>query len=152
MLSIRRANPCEAEALTELAIRSEAYWSYDSEYMESFKAVYAVTGEFIKDNSTFVLEQDGQLIGFYGILKEKLQVSLEYFFIKPEYIGQGYGKLLWKHVVDYCKSVPIHEFSIVTSPQAKEFYSKMGAVCTGEVESLLRKGRKIPSLTCRVEK
>lgn len=49
-------------------------------------------------------------------------------------------------MVKSCETMNIKELSIVTSPQAKEFYTKMGAVEVGEVESLIKKGRIIPKL------
>ncbi len=53
---------------------------------------------------------------------------------------------MWDHLIKYCKRVGVKSFSLVTSPQAKGFYEKMGVVMIGEVESLLREGRKIPRL------
>lgn len=152
MLSIRPAKTNESETLSNIAARSESYWGYDSDYMEKFKAIYKVTEEFISKNTTFIIEEDNNIIGFYGVLMENDMDSLEYFFIEPEYIGQGYGKLLWNHLVKHCKIIGIKEFNIVTSPQAQEFYIKMGAVTCGEIESLLKKGRIIPELIYTVEK
>ncbi|MHB8074430.1 GNAT family N-acetyltransferase [Desulfosporosinus fructosivorans] len=146
MLSMRRAKPYEYEILTDIAIKSEAYWGMDSDYMEKFKSVYKVTEEFISNNPTFVIEEDDSVVGFYGILIDDRETSLEYLFIEPKSIGRGYGKLLWNHLVNTCKYIRIKELVIVTSPQAKEFYLKMGAIFFGEVESLLQKGRIIPRL------
>ncbi|MCB2312925.1 GNAT family N-acetyltransferase [Clostridium tagluense] len=70
--------------------------------MEEFKSVYKVTEEFINNNSTFVIEKDESIIGFYGVLVENNETSLEYLFIEPEYINKGYGKLLWNHMVENC--------------------------------------------------
>lgn len=151
MLKIRCAEMNEAETLANIAARSESYWGYDSAYMEKFRTIYNVTEEFIDKSASFVIEEENFIIGFYGILIENDMTSLEYFFIEPEYIGQGYGKLLWNHLVNYCKTIGIKEFSIITSPQAQEFYVKMGAIICGEIESLLKKGRIIPQLIYRVD-
>jgi GNAT superfamily N-acetyltransferase len=152
MLNIRIAKMNESETLSNIAARSESYWGYDSDYMEKFKDIYKVTEEFISKNTTFIIEEYNNIIGFYGVLIENDMASLEYFFIEPEYIGQGYGKLLWNHLVKHSKIIGIKEFIIVTSPQAQEFYIKMGAVTCGEIESLLKKGRIIPKLIYTVEK
>lgn len=152
MLNIRSAKIDESETLTNIAARSESYWGYDSDYMDKFNLIYKVTKEFISKNPTFIIEEEDTIIGFYGVLIENDMTSLEYFFIEPEYIGQGYGKLLWNHLVEICKSIGIKEFMIVTSPQAQEFYVKMGAITCGEVESLLKKERIIPQLIYTVEK
>ena len=148
---IRSAKIDESDYLTNIAIKSESYWDYDFNYMEKFRLIYKVTEEFISKNPTFIIEDDKNIVGFYGILVENDMTSLEYLFIEPKYIGQGYGKLLWNHLVEYCKSEGFKELCIVTSPQAKEFYLKMGAVSWGEVESLLKKGRIIPRLIYTVK-
>lgn len=152
MYKIRPAEICESKILTDIAVRSEAYWGYDSTFMENFKSLYKVTGEFISNNPTFVLEEDDSIIGFYGILIGEKETSLEYLYIEPESIGKGYGKILWDHMVNTCKNQGIKEIVLVTSPQAKEFYTKMGAVQSGEVESIVMKGRKIPRLVYTIEK
>lgn len=152
MLNIRPAQIFEADVLTNIAIKSEAYWEYDSNFMENFKAIYKVTEEFIDNNPTCVIEEDGSIVGFYGLLIGDKEVSLEYVYIGIEYIGKGYGKLLWDHLVDNCKNLGIKELVLVTSPQAKEFYTKMGAIPSGEVSSLVIKERKIPRLIYTIDK
>ena len=152
MLYIRNAKVNECEILTDIAIKSESYWGYDFDYMETFKSLYKVTEDFINNNSTFVIEEDENIVGFYGVLIEKDETSLEYLFIEPKCIGKGYGKLLWDHMVENCKKVGIDKIMLVTSPQAKEFYIKMGAVQTGEIESLVKKERKIPQLIYKIQK
>jgi ribosomal protein S18 acetylase RimI-like enzyme len=151
MLNIRRARAQEAEALTRLAIQSEAYWGYDSAYMQQFQSMYAVTESFINSHPVFVLEKGGLITGFYAFQMGKKETSLEFLYIDPSCIGLGYGKLLWDHAVKTAEGLGIKEFVIVTSPQAKGFYLKMGAVLAGEVESLVKKGRMIPQFIYRLE-
>ncbi|KYO65532.1 hypothetical protein ATZ99_15680 [Thermovenabulum gondwanense] len=146
MAFIRPATEREARILSELAVKSEAYWGYDEEYMEKFKEKYRVTEEYIKNSPVFVLEDKNKILGFYGLLFEKDEVNLEFFYIDADYIGKGYGRMLWGHLVDYCKEKGIKSFTFVTSPEAKGFYIKMGAEYLGEVESLVKKGRIIPGL------
>lgn len=152
MVNIRNAKANEYNVLTNIATKSEAYWGYDSDYMGKFKSIYSVSEEFIRNNPTVIIEENENIIGFYGVLTKNGEVSLEYFFIEPKYIGTGYGKLLWNYLIKDCRNLDIKAFNIVTSPQAKEFYIKMGAMQCGEVESLLRKGRIIPQLIYLVEK
>lgn len=151
MLKIRSATANDCEILTNIAINSESYWGYDLDYMTMFKSIYKVTEKFVNNNPTFLMEENRNIIGFYGILIGNTEISLEYFFIDPQYIRQGYGKMLWNHLITTCKKLGIKEFSLVTSPQAKDFYVKLGAICCGEVESLLKKGRIIPQLIYIVE-
>lgn len=147
MVNIRRAAVQDVRVLSDIAYHSEAYWGYDPEYMENFRSLYRVTEKFIRHNRTYVLENQNRILGFYGLAAGGPVNSLEYFFIEPQNIGRGYGKLLWEHLLEFtCQSAGIKEFEIVTSPQAQAFYTRLGAVCLGEVESLLKKGRMIPRL------
>lgn len=146
-MTVRQAKPCEAAILTDIAAESEAYWGYDENFMNSYKTIYRVTEKFINSNPSFVIEDEGVIIGFYCIIEDKCEAELEYFYIKPEKIGKGYGKILWRHLDQYCREHHITKVNLVTSPQAADFYIKMGASLTGEVDSLVIKDRKIPKLT-----
>lgn len=146
MTNIRRAKVGDANILTNIAINSEAYWGYDEDYMESFKDTYRVSENYISNYPTFLIEDDNEVVGFYGILMNEGETELEYFFIDPRYIRKGYGKLLWKHVIETARSLNIKAFEIITSPEAIGFYTKLGALKIGEVESLVKVGRKIPRL------
>lgn len=152
MFKIRRAKICEAKILTDLLVRSEAYWGYDSTFMENFKSLYRVTEQFINNNETFIIEENEDIIGFYALLIDEKETSLEYLYIETICIGKGYGKLLWEHMIEICKNWGIKEITLVTSPQVQEFYIKMGAVQIGEVDSLVIKDRKIPKLLYKIEK
>ncbi|MBI9012526.1 MAG: GNAT family N-acetyltransferase [Clostridiales bacterium] len=146
MYNIITAKPSDSIALTELAIQSESYWGYDEVFLKEFAKQYNVTEDYIRDNPVYMLYTQDSIIGFYGMLLSGEEKSLEYLFVKPEYIGQGYGKILWNHMIKTCYEEGIKEFVIVTSPQAKEFYTRLGAKYIGEVESIIIKGRKIPKL------
>jgi ribosomal protein S18 acetylase RimI-like enzyme len=148
MRRIRQAKSEEAAVLTDIAVRSEAYWGYDPEFMESFRRAYKVTESFINENPVYVIEEQGSISGFYGVVSDKGETELEYFYVSPDYIGKGLGKLLWTHLVGYCRENGIARISLVTSPQAVGFYTKLGAEQVGEVESLVRKGRMVPMLVC----
>ncbi len=150
-VKIRDAKENEHNILMELAYKSEAYWGYDLDYMNKFRSTYSVSEQFINSNPTIILEEDDNIIGFYSVIVDKSETSLEYFYIDPKYIGKGYGKTLWNYLIEDCRNRGIKEFSLVTSPQAKEFYIRMGAFICGEVESLLKKGRIIPKLNYIIE-
>jgi len=90
MVNIRRAKVDEYEILTDIAIKSEAYWGYDSDYMNKFKSIYNVSEEFIKNNPTVLIEEDNSIIGFYGLICKDNETSLECFFIEPKYIGKEF--------------------------------------------------------------
>lgn len=151
MLEIRQAKSSEAALLTDIAARGESYWGVDPDFVENFTAIYRITENFINDNPTYVIEEEGKIIGFYGLSTKKEQKELEYLYIEPEYIGKGYGRHLWNHMIDYCKGNGIDNIVFVANPQAVGFYTKLGAVEIGLVESLVRKGRMVPKLKYNVQ-
>ncbi|HHY63724.1 MAG TPA: GNAT family N-acetyltransferase [Clostridiaceae bacterium] len=150
MHRVYAAGENDIRELNRIAYESEAYWGYDQEYMDKFRKIYKVTGEYVKSNPTFIFAEGERIIGFYSLKKNDNETELEFFYIDPQYIGKGYGKKMWDSLADYCKSEGIKSFMLVTSPQARGFYEKMGAVVVEEVESLLRAGRKIPRLMYNV--
>lgn len=149
MWKIRSGRTREAEALTNLAAESEAYWGYDEEFMEVYKIIYHVTPDIISENLTYVIEEDGEIVGFYVVVQEAYLGILEFFYVKPEYMGKNVGRKMWDHMVETCESLGILEIELVTSPQAKDFYLKMGAVVVQEVVSQIN-GRKIPKLRYKI--
>lgn len=150
MNKIRRASSKDAKLLADLEIRSESYWGYDSNFMDRFKEIYLITEEFILNHPTYVLKSNKEIIGFYGLLQKNDITSLEYLFIEPMYIGKGYGKVLWNHALEECKKLGIREFTIITSPDARGFYLKLGATIYNQVDSQISKGKKTPILIYRL--
>jgi GNAT superfamily N-acetyltransferase len=151
MINIRRAKVGEANILTNIAINSEAHWGYDEDYIENFKNTYRISESYISNYPTFLIEDNEIIVGFYGILVNEGETELEYFFIDTKYIGKGYGRLLWDHVIETAKGINIKELKMVTSPEAIGFYTKLGALEIGEIESLVKVGRKIPRLIYKIE-
>lgn len=150
MKTIVSASPKDTKLLAILEIRSESYWGYGSDFMDKFKKIYLITEEFISNNPTYILMDDETIIGFYGLLLNDDEVSLEYLFIEPMYIGKGYGKMLWNHALEECKKLGVKEFTIITSPDARGFYLGLGATIYKQVDSLISSGNKTPKLIYRL--
>lgn len=143
LMLIRRAEVKENKVLTELAVMSEAYWGYDKRFLDAYRQIYSLTEDYIRNHPTFVMEEDGKLAGFYSIIESDDEVTLEYFYLDPAYIGKGFGRELWDHLVEFCRNRGILEFVLVSAPEARLFYEKMGAVVVGDVNSLVGKDRRI---------
>jgi GNAT superfamily N-acetyltransferase len=150
MIEIVAASVKDTEKLSALEMRSQAYWGYSHEFMDKFKEHYLVTEGFIASNPTYILHNDDGLIGFYGLSITGAEPALEYLFIEPEYIGQGFGRKLWNHALAECENRHIRAFTIITSPYAREFYLHLGAVVYETINSLITNGRKIPKLIYRL--
>lgn len=144
---LRPATEGDAPFLTELALRSKAHWGYDSEFMRDCRADLTVTPEFISSNVVFVIEENGNTVGFYSLERQSdTGVELMGLFVEPNVIGSGYGKQLMRHATVTARRLGFHDMIIKSDPYAEPFYKAIGATRVGEVESPVRPGRVLPLL------
>ncbi|HOC93064.1 MAG TPA: GNAT family N-acetyltransferase [bacterium] len=69
---------------------------------------------------TYVLEQQGQVIGFIALLGNEIGA----LFVKPEYHGTGAGTLLMDKARDLRGTLEVEVFK--ANPIGRKFYSKYG--------------------------
>lgn len=150
---IRPARPEEAETLSEIAIRSKAHWGYGEAFMEACRNDLRVQeNDFAAGNVVKVAEAALQVVGFYYIHpgSQPGEYVLESLFIEPSFIGQGLGRSLFLDAVSEAKKKGANVVMIESDPNAVGFYTAMGAVLVGEVESSIIPGRKLPLLEFRL--
>ncbi len=101
----------------------------------------------IEAGRVFVLEQGSEVVGFYNLepIDEDV-VELLDLFIEPVHIGTGCGNQLWDHAVATASSMGFTRMHIESDPNAEPFYLARGAARTGDVESTVSTGRKLPTL------
>ncbi len=154
LLTVRPAQSCDAPALTDLAARSEAHWGCDAAFMDAFRQLYRITEAFIAEHTVFVAEEVGRVLGFYALVDDgdgdDEGVELEYLYLDPAQLGRGLGRILWEHMVAHCRANGVERIHLVCGPEPKAFYLKMGAVQTGETESLVVPGRRVARLAYRI--
>lgn len=143
---IRPARAGEAGLLGDLALRSKAHWGYDAEFLEACRAELTVPADYITNAPVFVLEEDGRVVGFYGLREQGTALELLYLFVEPAAIGSGHGKRLWAHAVETATRLGFRKISIESDPYAEAFYLAMGARRVGDISSTLRPGRTLPLL------
>lgn len=143
-VDIRQAKPFEADVLSEIAFRSKAYWGYDDEFMEKVRAELLVTEDEVQQNLFFVAETGGCLLGFYELTGEPPIGKLSSLFVDPNKIGQGLGKLLFKHAIKIGRKNGYQTLSIDSDPYAEGFYQAMGAVRVGVIPSGSIQNRTLP--------
>lgn len=141
LLTIRPAHADEASQLSNLALRSKAYWDYSPGFVEAHRDDLTITPEYIETYPVYVLEDDGQIIGFYGLHDlDDGAVDLEYLFVDPEAIGGGYGRKLWQHAIQTARNHGYRYMFIDSDPYAETFYEAMGAQRIGQSESPVQPG------------
>lgn len=143
---IRRALPEEAWALSQLALRSKAYWGYDSAFVEDCRAALTLTPTEIASTAVYALEEDGAVVGFYGLRPLDEGVELAYLFVDADLIGCGRGRRLWRHAVETARELGYQFMLVESDPHAEGFYLAMGAERIGERRSPVRPGRLLPLL------
>ncbi|KPV57406.1 N-acetylglutamate synthase [Paenibacillus sp. A3] len=150
-MTIRRATANDAMLLSELSFRSKAYWGYDPQFMEACREDLTLRPEHMRSSVVYLLETDGgEIAGFYSLRppgsdgSSDAEAELDSLFIAPEYIGLGYGKRLWSHMLATAAELRLPRIRIHSDPYAEAFYTKMGAVRIDEIESTVFPDRKLP--------
>ncbi|HUL05067.1 MAG TPA: GNAT family N-acetyltransferase [Candidatus Acidoferrum sp.] len=145
-IRIRPAGADEAELLTDLSLRSKAFWGYDAGFLARCRAVMTVKARGIEAQPHYVADLAGRIAGFYGFESEAAGVGLDYLFVEPDLVGRGIGRALWRHAVATARAHGHSALIVVSDPNAEGFYLKMGCRHIGTRPSELEPGRQLPLL------
>lgn len=145
-MRIRKAKPGEAVFLSDLSVRSKAFWGYDEAFMIDAVADLTLKPMHIKNGMVHVCEVDEQVVGYYAFCVEDGPEMIA-LFVEPDFIGKGVGLKLWNHSVAFASDQNWSKFRIVADPfAADKFYFKMGCIQIGEFQSPVKVDRKLPLL------
>lgn len=159
---IRPATHQDCEALTEISFLSKNHWDYPKEYFEIWKSELTITEDYITNNNVQIIENGVETIGYYSVveLEKDLKISnfimeqgvwLEHVFIRPDLIGQGYGKILMQHLVESSIKKQWIKLRILVDPHSSNFYKKLGAKYIKEIPSSIP-GRTVSYFEWDMEK
>ena len=129
---VRRAVPGESDLLNALTGRSVLSWGYEPEFLDWEPEAITVTSEWIAGSPVFVLEEAGRIIGYYGLVGEPPEMSLDKLFVDADRIGTGCGKRLWLHAIATARELGAGTLTLASDPNAAPFYRAMGAEWTHE--------------------
>ncbi|MEV5323099.1 GNAT family N-acetyltransferase [Nonomuraea fastidiosa] len=144
---VRAARPDEAEPLSELALRSKAYWGYDETFMAACRDELTVPASQVEARRTTVAERDGRVLGFVTVEGDPPEGELGMLFVEPDAIGHGIGRLLLEHAVTAARRLGFVRLLIEADPHAEPFYLAMGAARIGLAPSGSISGRSLPLLS-----
>lgn len=158
---IRPAKPDEATILTRISFKSKGHWGYPQEYFGIWKHELTISPGYIEKNTVYVYEIGPDVVGYYSIaeLPEDIDVSgiklqkgywLEHMFIEPNHIGKGIGSTMFLHLQDRCREMGIGELGILSDPNSRGFYEKMGCRYVRDFPSTI-KNRTTPYLMLRLQ-
>jgi GNAT superfamily N-acetyltransferase len=149
--AIRRAHPDEAAVLSELAMRSKAYWGYDAEFLAACRDDLTLSPDDIAAAAVYLYDGTDAPSGFYRVVVEEGGVAvLDDLFVEPAAIGQGVGRRLWRHAVSTATKLGCSEMVWQSDPQAEGFYLAMGARRAGASASTVMPGRMLPLMRIRL--
>jgi N-acetylglutamate synthase-like GNAT family acetyltransferase len=135
-LQIRRADPNDAAALTELAHAAKRHWGYPEKWIELWKEDLTITPEFVVNNEVFLALVGAEIVGCCALVLGSIETAeLEHMWIKPEHIGSGVGRALFCQVKERAASLKVRALEISSDPNAEGFYRRMGATRIGDVKS-----------------
>lgn len=147
---VRRARIDETEALSRLALRSKAHWGYDAAFMAKCRDELTVTRKHVEDGEVWVLDDDQGPRGIYRLSIDGRVGVVELLFVRPDAIGTGAGRTLWKHMLAEATRRGTERISVDSDPDAEGFYLAMGCRRIGEAPSASIAGRTLPRLELRL--
>ncbi|MFQ5955797.1 MAG: GNAT family N-acetyltransferase, partial [Kiloniellales bacterium] len=86
-----------------------------------------------------------QVVGVASLSRDGDEAELENLWVLPGFIGRGIGKVLFEHVAATARRQGCSRLRIVSDPNARAFYERMGARIDGDVPSR-PEGRRLPCL------
>jgi GNAT superfamily N-acetyltransferase len=150
-MNVVKAEPIDAEHLTDLTFRSKAFWGYDPLQMEQWRDELSVSREYLEKNQAYKLMVRGRLEGFYAFVAEgDHKIKLDFLFIEPRSIGLGYGSILLADLVRRSQlRVPV-SVKVEADPNAVGFYLSKGFKTIGQKRTAIR-DRYLPIMELIVE-
>jgi GNAT superfamily N-acetyltransferase len=150
---IRSADDKESDTLTSISFAAKRYWKYPEEFFDVWKEELTITPDYINQNEVYVAKVDEKPVGFLSIIevKDDFQAGellirkgfwLDHIFVHPDLIGKRVGSELISFTNELCKQKNIKCLHILSDPNAKGFYQKIGAQFMKEVPSNI-KGRTV---------
>jgi len=142
---IRPARDSECALLTHLALCSKASWGYSEQFMADCVAELTISEEDIREHTFFVLEEDGDVIGFCGLeALSDARGELIDVFVEPSHLRRGHGRRLIEHAKQTARTRGWGSLVVQADPNAQEFYCSCGGRQIGTVPSGSIPGRRLP--------
>jgi len=144
---IRPASADEAAALTGIALDAKRHWGYPEHWIKHWESDLTISPEFIRHNHVYIIEEEGEIQGFYALCVTGNKAELEHLWVTPALIGTGIGKELFLDAMERAAKLDISAVEISSDPNAAGFYKRMGATQIGETDADIEgQVRKLPRL------
>lgn len=120
---IAPADTSDGKILTDIALKSKAFWGYSDSLIENWREELTITSKMIEEMTIYKFLQDGKIVGFYALNPpEKRTIELEMLFVLPDFIGRKIGKQLLHHSFEKGKEFNCDSMTLLADPNAVTFY------------------------------
>ena len=149
---IRRAQPDEADVLTEIAHAAKRHWGYPENWIEHWKDDLTIAPDFIATNEMYVAVAGDEIAGCCALVMTDSLAELEHMWIRPEHMGNGVGRALFNEIMERAKTFDAKTVELSADPNAEGFYRRMGATRIGELRSEIEgQPRVLPRMSVDLE-
>ena len=147
---IRPARLDEADALTDLSMRSKQSNGYDEAFMAACRDELTVTADRMTDGTYWVAEVNGVIRGCVclSVDADNATGEINAFFIDPDFQRRGIGQVLWRKILEEAQE--LQTLRLDADPAAAPFYEKLGFVTVRNVPSGSIKGRTLPHMVLKL--
>ena len=145
-MDIRQPDPTEFDALADLCFRSKAYWGYDEAFMALSRPVLQINPALAELGLSAAAYDGGTPVGVAQVELDGADVELDLLFVEPSRMGEGVGAALFDWARTIAKEHGATLMWILSDPQARPFYEKMGAYFVADAPSDAIPGRLLPRL------
>ena len=132
-IEIRRANPEEADTLTEIAHAAKRHWNYPESWIQQWQMDLTITVELIMTHEVFAATINGEIVGCCALVMTDSIAEIEHMWIRPEQMGSGVGRSLFEHARARAVERGANVLELSADPYAEGFYARMGAKRFGEI-------------------
>lgn len=124
----RRARADERALLDGMTLAGVRHWGHHEEFPEAYAGLVASLDEETgpENHQVYVLEERGEVLGFFELRDRGDHIELLRMFLRPDLIGEGYGRRLWLEAVEAAGTTH-RRMLIMSDPKAIGFYRAMGA-------------------------
>lgn len=151
MVRLRRARPDEAQALTDLAIRSKRSWGYGEEFMQKVMPDMIVHRGFLEDEHGIVAEENGETLGYAIVGIDGREAFLRDLFVEPAHFRKGVGSALFLESLRHARERGAVTLKLFGDPNAIRFYEHFGMRKIGDEPSIVGEGRTLPIMSIEID-
>ena len=136
--TIRYAEPSDALFLTSISLSATKYWGDSESQAEMSQYQLLMSEAYIMENTVFVAEKEGTIIGYCSMSEVKRAYWkgktfikaghwLEQLFIRPAYIESSIGDELIEALIIHCKNTYIEKLNLLSDTCSNPLFEKIGA-------------------------